>query len=143
MQEKKRDIVVFISYCIFLIWLIIFKLNFSLSEIQKVRDIYIIPFYFKNFKLLFIPLFDAILNFLVFVPFGVLIQKILKTKLYLKIIITFLVSLFFETFQYALAIGISDITDLITNTLGGVVGILIESKYSLTYKDIIRFLKLK
>ena len=35
----------------------------------------------------------------------------------------FCVSLFYEVMQYVLAIGGSDITDLIGNTLGGVAGI--------------------
>lgn len=32
-------------------------------------------------------------------------------------------SLFFETVQFIFAIGASDITDLITNSLGGIIGV--------------------
>lgn len=34
-------------------------------------------------------------------------------------------SLFFETVQFIFAIGASDITDLITNSLGGIIGVFI------------------
>lgn len=37
------------------------------------------------------------------------------------------VSLLFEIIQYILSIGSSDITDIITNTLGGLVGVLVVS----------------
>ena len=39
-----------------------------------------------------------------------------------KFIPIFLTSLFFETVQFVFAIGASDITDLLANTLGGVIG---------------------
>ena len=42
-----------------------------------------------------------------------------------KIIPIFCVSLLYEVLQYAFAIGGSDITDLIGNTLGGIIGMIL------------------
>ena len=42
-----------------------------------------------------------------------------------KIAPIFIVSLLYEALQYILAIGASDITDLIDNTLGGAIGIVL------------------
>jgi glycopeptide antibiotics resistance protein len=43
--------------------------------------------------------------------------------LWQKSVITFAISLSLEIAQYAMAVGKSDITDLLTNTLGGIAGI--------------------
>ena len=47
-----------------------------------------------------------------------------------KVLPVFCVSLLYETLQYIFAIGASDITDLIGNTLGGIIGISIFSMFS-------------
>lgn len=48
-----------------------------------------------------------------------------------KVILSFALSLSFESLQYLLAIGASDITDIITNTLGALIGL---SFYALLIK---------
>ena len=48
MKHKKLDIwlyIVFAIYCAFLVWVILFKLQFSLKEIEQTRSINFIPFY--------------------------------------------------------------------------------------------------
>lgn len=42
-----------------------------------------------------------------------------------KLLPAFGISLIYEVMQFVLAIGASDITDLINNTLGGLIGVLI------------------
>lgn len=49
--------------------------------------------------------------------------------------IVFGMSLAFETLQFIFAIGTSDITDLISNTTGGIVGIAIVYLFSMILKD--------
>jgi glycopeptide antibiotics resistance protein len=77
-----------------------------------------------------IPAFNAketLLNFLAFSPIGLYLGMLLKDKekksAWLKsVLFISLLSLLFEVTQYILALGTSDITDLITNTLGGMAG---------------------
>ncbi len=47
----------------------------------------------------------------------------------------FFVSLAFETAQYILAVGVTDITDLLGNTLGGVIGVAFYWLLSKILKD--------
>ena len=59
---------------------------------------------------------------------GIYLQMLLvKSKSYLKLLIIAGISLLLEITQYILAIGSSDITDLITNTAGGLLGIALYS----------------
>jgi glycopeptide antibiotics resistance protein len=63
-------------------------------------------------------------NIAVFVPFGFyLAAAIRKLTVVKQILITLLVSLLFEVVQFVLAVGRSDVTYLLMNTLGGTVGI--------------------
>lgn len=59
-----------------------------------------------------------------FIPLGIYVGMFLKKlKWYENIVIIALISLAFEVSQYIFAIGASDITDIITNTAGGSIGI--------------------
>ena len=63
-------------------------------------------------------------NIIAFIPFGVMLGVNFKQLLFkYKIAVIFAFSLAVEITQYVLAIGASDITDLIMNTLGGLIGI--------------------
>jgi glycopeptide antibiotics resistance protein len=67
--------------------------------------------------------YEIIYNGLVFVPFGIFVCMLLKKKSFVHLIVPIiLTSLFFEVIQYIFAIGASDITDVIANTLGGIAG---------------------
>ena len=48
-----------------------------------------------------------------------------KVKLYAKIMMIAGTSFLLETTQYVLAIGRSDITDVLTNTAGGLLGLIV------------------
>ncbi len=64
-------------------------------------------------------------NVLVFIPFGLLLGLNFKRlDLWRKILVVFLFSLTGEAIQYILAIGASDITDVITNVFGGTLGLM-------------------
>lgn len=63
-------------------------------------------------------------NILIFIPFGVLLSMLSsRMKLQNKVLIIFGSSFILEMIQYILAIGSTDITDLITNMFGGIIGI--------------------
>lgn len=125
----------FAAYIAVLVWVILFKMQFSVNELQRIRQINLIPFYYDggtgkalNFK-------EVIENFLLFLPFGVYItMSEHKLGFFTRIMIIALSSLGLEVLQYALSIGVSDVTDVISNVSGGVAGILI-------YKLIVRIFK--
>lgn len=124
MNSKKLSIGLFSFYCVALMWIILFKFSFSPAELPHLRNINLVPFaesVIVNGKVDFSEIFQ---NLFAFIPFGVLISVILEKKSFLtKLLPAFFVSLAFETLQFTFSIGASDITDLITNTLGGLVGI--------------------
>lgn len=116
--------VVFSLYLLLLSWLILFKLSTNLELIPHIRNINLIPLadsVIVNGK---IYIKEIIYNVLAFIPLGVYISIIKNKWNFLnKLLIGFILSLAFEIMQYVFAIGGSDITDLISNTLGTSLGI--------------------
>ncbi|NHE56481.1 VanZ family protein [Cyclobacterium plantarum] len=71
---------------------------------------------------------ENILNVLVFVPLGIYIGALFTRWIFgKKNFFLFLLSLLVEDLQYLFRIGAFDVTDLMTNTLGGVIGLLVFS----------------
>lgn len=110
-------------YTLLLSWVILLKMDFSISLFHHLRTINWIPFYDVFTSEIGNPFVDPLLNVLVFIPFGFLLSKVSSLKPYWNILIALGLSLFYEVMQYILAIGVSDVTDLITNTAGGAIGI--------------------
>jgi glycopeptide antibiotics resistance protein len=80
-----------------------------------------------------------IANVLAFFPFGVMLGVNLKQVDWLyKVAVIFAFSVAVETIQYCLAIGATDITDIIMNTLGGCTGLAVYVAVSRQTND--RFL---
>ena len=124
MKKSKSDIglnALFGIYIILLVWIIIFRLSFSIAGIHKVRELNFIPFYYKNVYECDIPIVEAILNVLIFAPLGIYLKMFgISNK---KILLSgFFISFMFELLQYIFRLGASDITDIITNTLGTMCG---------------------
>ncbi|GAA0065431.1 MAG: VanZ family protein [Clostridium perfringens] len=116
----------FIFYISFLLWNILFKYVSPIELFSSQREFYrslnLIPFndiIEGNYNQL-----DVIGNFILFIPLGIYASMFLKKlKWYENTVIIALISLTFEVSQYIFAIGASDITDIITNTVGGSIGI--------------------
>lgn len=122
--------ILFVLYLAFLVWIVMFKMNFSFQDIHSVREVNLIPFYYKDISPGDAPLLEALMNAVVFIPFGFLLTKSLPiTRMTKKAVIIVTVSLIFEALQYFLSIGASDITDIITNSMGGIIGALLGEKY--------------
>ncbi len=69
---------------------------------------------------------EMIDNLIIFVPFGLLLSiNFKRTKLWEKLAYIGFFSLSVEALQFLLAIGVTDITDIIMNTLGGFVGLIL------------------
>lgn len=76
--------------------------------------------------------FQAIANIVMTIPFGIYMRYYFKCSFRKTLILTFLLTLSFETIQLSGLLGIyprpyrlADVDDLITNTLGGVIGYLV------------------
>lgn len=115
---------IFIIYFIILIWLVLFKMAFSLNDIQALyapQSINLIPFYYST-DVGKIHIKEALLNVFIFIPFGIYL-KMLNVSGKKAILFGCLCSLFFELCQLIFSIGAVDISDLITNTVGVILGV--------------------
>lgn len=109
-------------YLLFLLWLVLFKFSLHIPETFDfhIRGLSLVPFSDiakDGWR-------DVIYNFVLFVPLGMLWGVNLKrTAFWRKLLYIFLFSLSIELIQCIFAIGITDITDLATNTGGGLLGL--------------------
>lgn len=84
---------------------------------------------------------ETIMNIAAFLPAGLFMMLISTSAKFLpKAIGCFAVSFAFEAMQYILMVGTSDLTDIVTNTLGGIVGILCYRKIEMLLKGRTKFL---
>lgn len=137
MNTKKQhtlSIVLFAVYILALTWMILFKLQIPFDGlwITPVRIINLIPYTGAFTNNGGSQLREVIENILVFIPFGIYLCLLKNSWMFLKKVAPIIgFSLSVEIAQYLFAIGRTDITDLINNTLGGIIGIGI---YALLYK---------
>ncbi|MCL2113475.1 MAG: VanZ family protein [Streptococcaceae bacterium] len=119
---KKTLKIFLVFYLLFLIWLILFKFSFHPLRfllLEHTQSLNLIPFAMSGGRR------EVYLNVLVFIPFGLLLYPALeKSSFGRKLLLIILLSLSFETLQYFLEIGASDITDVITNSFGGLIGLV-------------------
>ncbi len=109
----------FVLYFFLLTWIIVFKFRIDIRNLRYLRTINLIPFKENALK-------EILINIFLFIPYGMYLRELTKKKS-LTVGIIILTSFIFEVLQYILHIGISDITDVMMNTLGGMVGILLIS----------------
>lgn len=120
-----------IFYMVFLTWNILFKYDppwelFSACRYFS-RTLNLIPYkgslngrYFNSL--------DFYGNIILFIPMGIYLNYYTNNKKPLQNILKLAaVSFSLEALQYILAIGASDITDIINNTLGGIIGLAVCS----------------
>jgi glycopeptide antibiotics resistance protein len=106
-----------IAYAVFLMWAILWKCGTPFIGDGSERAINLLPFN-GNTR------WELEFNIAVFVPLGFYLAAAKRGLTPVKqILTTLMVSFLFEAVQYALAVGRSDVTDLLMNTLGGIVGI--------------------
>ena len=130
MNQKTKSngwtFVLFIVYLIVLTWIILFKMETDLSLLSgvKQRSINFVTFEGSLIVNGRIAVSEILMNVLAFVPFGIYIAILRpRWKFIYKVFPAVGVSFLYELLQYILAVGASDITDLIGNTLGGIIGI--------------------
>jgi glycopeptide antibiotics resistance protein len=116
--------VLFSIYLIALYWILLFKLGVQFSYMDK-RSVNLIPFsaLILNGKT---ELSEIISNVVIFVPLGIYAGTLFdRWNAGRKLFFVFLTSLIVEAIQFSFAIGAFDITDIITNSFGGMIGLLI------------------
>jgi glycopeptide antibiotics resistance protein len=115
-----------VLYLAVLIWLVLFKLSFNISKVlnHHHRSLNLIPFAAPSMVDGKINFDEMIYNCLFFVPFGLLLNVNFKKIRFLpKLTLILIFSLTAESIQFIFAIGSTDITDVISNTLGGFLGL--------------------
>ena len=113
--------IVLVGYLILLLWLVLFKFSFDIISVlqdHQSRGFNLVPFIGQ--------LKEMTSNLIVFVPLGLLLGINFKQiTLWQKLAIISIISVAVEITQFVLAIGITDITDVVMNTLGGLAGVLL------------------
>lgn len=124
LKSTPLTVVLLVIYLIALYWIIVLKFNISAYHDGVERSFNWIPFP----SLWGLPgqgdLNESLLNIFIFIPLGLYVGILGNTwTLRRKASGFFLLSFFFELSQYILKMGAFDSTDLINNTLGGMLGI--------------------
>ena len=135
MKSEKQNIltiILFIVYALLQTGVILFKLPFySAAFSDGIRVINLIPFQ-GSFDGNGVVWREIIQNILIFVPLGVYISMLKSNWSFAKKILPIIgISFAFEAIQFIFAMGRSDITDLLGNVLGGIIGTGI---YALLFK---------
>ncbi len=125
-KEKRLALTVFLIYLFLLIWLVLFKLRIEPFPLRAERTLNLIPLkasFYGNGKPRTV---DLMYNILAFIPLGVYVNIFFERwKSVFKLIPAFCFSLALEAIQYFTRLGVCDVTDLINNTLGGCLGVLL------------------
>ncbi|ERL11861.1 VanZ-like protein, partial [Coriobacteriaceae bacterium BV3Ac1] len=121
-KQGKGIIAVFVFYLVLLVWVVLLKTQFSLADLSTTRHINLIPFYYEEETSGHLR--EVIDNILIFIPFGIYMRVAFRQlPIGTSILIIALTSFVFETLQFVLSIGASDVTDIIANTMGAAFGI--------------------
>jgi len=135
---NKLTFVLFVIYLIALLWILLFKLGVRFSYMEN-RNVNLIPFnepFILNGKTNF---GEIIMNLVIFVPLGIYAGILFKKWIFGKyLFFFFLISLFVEGFQFILRIGAFDITDIITNTVGGITGLMLFKAIEKVFKNSVK-----
>lgn len=111
-------------YTLLLVRLLLFKLAFGIWPMPRhhAHSLNLVPFAGVDAADLDEPIF----NYVAFFPLGAFVGVVFRRAAIVRSIVGMLaVSLFVEIAQFVLGVGIADITDLITNALGGASGLVL------------------
>jgi len=130
-KTNKLTSVLFIIYLIALFWILLFKFGVRFSYMEN-RNVNLTPF-------AKIDVAEIILNVVIFVPLGIYAGVLFKRWGFVKkLFFFFLISLMFEGLQFIFRIGAFDITDIITNISGGIIGSLIFEAIEKLFNNSVR-----
>lgn len=128
-KTKQLTTFLFITYLLILAWILLFKLGVQFSYMTT-RSVNLIPFKVPSIANGSVDKGEMILNVIVFFPVGVYVAMLYERWMFVKkLLLFFRISLIVEALQYILAIGAFDITDIGTNTTGGIIGLVIYKAF--------------
>lgn len=124
-----------ISLCLLFIYtlIIFYKVILSRQTETVEREIDIIPLH-SYYKFFLGDNPEAFLtnraNALLFFPFGIFLYETIKSKkIFVVLVVALCFSLLVEIMQYAFALGLSEVDDVIHNTLGALLGAFVHVVY--------------
>ncbi|MDR3202851.1 MAG: VanZ family protein [Bifidobacteriaceae bacterium] len=113
----------FAVYIVLLAWIVVWKLEVPFTGTAGLRHVKLVPFAASGADTASNPL-EVIVNVLLFMPLGVYLGLLAPSWRWWKPAGAIAgSSLALETAQYALAVGSTDVTDAVSNTAGGLVGL--------------------
>ncbi|MFC4242189.1 VanZ family protein [Gryllotalpicola reticulitermitis] len=113
----------FVVYLALLAWIVLWKLQAPYLGSGALREIKIVPYLPAGGDGGSGPL-EVVVNVILFIPVGAFLGLLAPSwRWWMHALVLAGASLVLESTQYVMAIGSSDITDVIDNTLGGVVGL--------------------
>ncbi|MBO4384315.1 MAG: VanZ family protein [Clostridia bacterium] len=134
-RGKTVCVIGFVLYLLLLVFLVIFKLDLNISNAYRFRELILIPYY-RPVAINRTVVEELVMNVVAFIPLGMYLSMLeFPKKIWARILAGFGLSLAFETAQYVFAIGTSDVTDLINNTLGTAIGVLLFIPIKKLLKD--------
>jgi glycopeptide antibiotics resistance protein len=120
--RSRLAVALFAIYLVLLTWLVVWKLHAPYLGGADEREIKLIPFVATAGAGANSP-FEVFANFAIFVPFGLCLGLVAPSWRWWKAAGAAAgVSLTLEAAQYVLAVGKSDITDVLVNTAGALAG---------------------
>ncbi|MGT2933927.1 VanZ family protein [Streptococcus catagoni] len=141
--SKKVTTFLFCLYLLLLTWCVLFKFETQFQYINFFQEKRMINWILFTQPLIVngdIVFAEMGFNLLFFVPLGVSLPLMFPKWSYVKIIGSgFLLSLIYESLQFILAIGKADVTDLLFNTLGLCIGLLLYPLLVKLFKNRVRF----
>ena len=113
----------FAIYLVLLVWIVLWKLQIPYVGIGPLRDIKVVPFVASGAAGASAPS-EVLANLLLFVPFGLYLGLLVPSwRWWRSASVIAGASLLCEAAQYLLKIGSADVSDVIANTAGGLIGI--------------------
>jgi glycopeptide antibiotics resistance protein len=119
------SVLLFAVYLFLLVWIVLWKLGTPSIGDGELRAVKLVPFVAGDGYGASSP-FEMAANVALFVPLGLYLGLLAPRWSWLRIVVaSALTSIALEVAQYILAIGSSDITDVILNTTGAALGVVV------------------
>jgi glycopeptide antibiotics resistance protein len=133
--QRIVTIALFAIYGLVLVGVILFKFPFSYQEDVGGRVLNLIPLAGSYGDAGVLRVDELVENVLIFVPFGLYLSMVKRTwSFWRRSALILGVTVAFEIIQYIFAIGRADVTDVLTNAIGGMLGIGLYALLSRVFK---------
>lgn len=135
-KEQKITTGLLVIYLIILTWIILFKMQVTTEMLPSIRNINLIPYGQSVIVNGRIDFSEILNNAIAFIPVGVYVAMLKPEWSFIKKTLPSAgISLIYEVLQYVFGIGATDITDVINNTIGGIVGVCIAALFFTMFKE--------